>query len=67
MFIHDSAKHYGWFVDFRRILQETAKECNGDRTTEDQVLLAKIALGFTVHLLTLLKVLGETKPLSDML
>ncbi|XP_035986697.1 zinc finger MYM-type protein 1-like isoform X1 [Fundulus heteroclitus] len=51
----------------QRLLQEIAQERNGESSVEARGLLAQMDLGFVVHLVTLRKVFGETKPLSDML
>lgn len=51
----------------KRLLQEIAKECNGERSVEARGLLAQIDIEFIVHLATLRKVFGKTKLLSDML
>lgn len=51
----------------KRLLQEIAQECNGERSVEARSLLALINFEFIVHLLTRYKVFGEAKLLSDML
>ncbi|KAL6481128.1 hypothetical protein MHYP_G00092080 [Metynnis hypsauchen] len=51
----------------KRLLQEIAQERNGERSVDARGLLAQIDLEFIVHLVTLRKVFGETKLLSDML
>lgn len=51
----------------KRLLQEIAQERHGERTVEARGLLAQIDLEFVVHLVTLRKLFGETKLLSDML
>lgn len=51
----------------KRLLQEIAQERSGERSVEARGLLAQIDLEFIVHLVTLRKVFGETKILSDML
>uniref|UniRef100_A0A672MG13 HAT C-terminal dimerisation domain-containing protein n=1 Tax=Sinocyclocheilus grahami TaxID=75366 RepID=A0A672MG13_SINGR len=51
----------------KRVLQEVVKEHNGDRSVEAQGLLAELDLKFIVHLLTLCKIFGEARLLSDML
>ncbi len=51
----------------KRLLQEIAQERNGERSVEARGLLAQMDLTFIVHLVTLRKVFGETKLLSDML
>lgn len=51
----------------KRLLQEIAQEHKGERSVEARGLLAQIDLEFIVHLVTLHKVFGETKLLSDML
>ncbi|XP_040890423.1 zinc finger MYM-type protein 1-like isoform X2 [Toxotes jaculatrix] len=51
----------------KRLLQEIAQERNGEKSVEARGLLAQIDFEFTVHLVTLRKVFGETKLLSDML
>lgn len=47
----------------RWLLQEIAQECNGERSVEARGLPAQIDLEFIVHLVTLCKIFGETKPL----
>lgn len=51
----------------KRVLQEMAQERRGEKSSEARGLLAQIDLEFVVHLVTLRKVFGETKLLSDML
>uniref|UniRef100_A0A3B3T0S8 DUF4371 domain-containing protein n=1 Tax=Paramormyrops kingsleyae TaxID=1676925 RepID=A0A3B3T0S8_9TELE len=51
----------------KRLLQEIAQEHHGEKTVEARGLLAQIDLEFVVHLVTLRKLFGETKLLSDML
>ena len=51
----------------KRLLQEIAQERHGEKTVEARGLLAQIDLEFVVHLVTLRKLFGETKLLSDML
>ncbi len=51
----------------KRLLQEIAQERHGEKTVEARGLLAQIDLEFLVHLVTLRKLFGETKLLSDML
>uniref|UniRef100_A0A8C1TZ08 HAT C-terminal dimerisation domain-containing protein n=1 Tax=Cyprinus carpio TaxID=7962 RepID=A0A8C1TZ08_CYPCA len=51
----------------KRLLQEIAQERHGERTVEARGLLAQIELEFVLHLVTLRKLFGETKLLSDML
>ncbi|XP_019718752.1 zinc finger MYM-type protein 1 isoform X1 [Hippocampus comes] len=50
----------------KRVLQEIAEE-HGERSVEARGLLAQINFEFTVHLVVLRKVFGETKLLSDIL
>ena len=51
----------------KRLLQQIAQERHGERTVEARGLLPQIDLQFVVHLVTLSKLFGETKLLSDML
>ena len=51
----------------KRLLQEIAQERHGEKTVEARGLLAQIDLELVVHLVTLRKLFGETKLLSDML
>nr|XP_054594271.1 zinc finger MYM-type protein 1-like [Nothobranchius furzeri] len=51
----------------KRVLQETAQERRGEKSSEARGLLAQIDLEFVVHLVTLRTLFGETKLLSDML
>lgn len=51
----------------KRLLQEIAQECNGERSAEARSLPALIDFEFIVHLVRRYKVFGETKLLSDML
>ena len=51
----------------KRPLQEIAQERHGEKTVEARGFLAQIDLEFVVHLVTLRKLFGETKLLSDML
>lgn len=51
----------------KRVLQDIVQEHNGDRSVEARGLLAQIDLQFIVCLVTLHKVFGEAKFLSDML
>ncbi len=51
----------------KRVLQDIVQEHSGDRSVEARGLLAQIDLQFIVCLVTLHKVFGEAKFLSDML
>uniref|UniRef100_A0A673HRZ6 TTF-type domain-containing protein n=1 Tax=Sinocyclocheilus rhinocerous TaxID=307959 RepID=A0A673HRZ6_9TELE len=51
----------------KRVLQEVVEEHNGDRSVEAQGLLAQLDLKFIVHLVTLCKIFGEARLLSDIL
>lgn len=51
----------------KRVLQEVAQERRGEKSSEARGLLAQIDFEFVVHLVTLRKLFGETKLLSDML
>ncbi|KAL7374657.1 hypothetical protein ABVT39_004753 [Epinephelus coioides] len=51
----------------KRVLQEVAQERRGEKSSESRGLLAQIDFEFVVHLVTLRKLFGETKLLSDML
>ncbi|KAF3833304.1 hypothetical protein F7725_026969, partial [Dissostichus mawsoni] len=57
----------GLLPALKRVLQDIAQERNGERSIEARGLLAQLDLEFIVHLVTLRKVFGETKFLSDML
>ncbi|KAK0143096.1 Zinc finger MYM-type protein 1 [Merluccius polli] len=51
----------------KQVLQEMAQERRGEKSSEARGLLAQIDLEFVVHLVTLRKLFGETKLLSEML
>lgn len=51
----------------KQVLQEVTQERRGEQSSEARGLLAQLDIEFVVHLVTLRKLFGETKLLSDML
>lgn len=56
-----------WLPAVLRVLHDIVEENSGDRSVEAHGLLGQIDLNFTCFLTTFLKILGDTKFLSDML